>query len=315
METVDRDLLPRGCWPVLLTPLDERGGLDLPALARYVEWTIEQGAAGLFTAAMSSEVFELTPAERDELVAEVVRIADGRVPVVAAALSDGDPAALVGAARRVHERGAASVVLLAGDLAGADEDETTLRVRLKAIMAALPEVDLGLYECPKPYHRLLSTELLGWAASTGRFTFFKDTSLDPQVRKDRVAVTAGSRLRLYNAEACSLVESVTAGFHGFSGCVADVYPSLVARAVDLAGADAAEAGDLQRVLTAADHGLSAHWPASAKYVVGEMFGLGVTEISRMAPPLQPHAREVLRQFLGLVGDLVPRLAGPGGEIS
>ena len=43
-------------------------------------------------------------------------------------------------------------------------------------------VRLGLYECPKPYHRLLSAEALAWAASTGRFYFHKDTCCKLEVR-------------------------------------------------------------------------------------------------------------------------------------
>ena len=39
-----------------------------------------------------------------------------------------------------------------------------------------PGVPLGIYECPAPYHRLLTPEMLAFCAGSGRFLFIKDTS-------------------------------------------------------------------------------------------------------------------------------------------
>ena len=53
------------------------------------------------------------------------------------------------------------------------------------IIDAIPNVNFGLYECPYPYKRLLSKEVINWCISTGRFTFLKDTCCDNKLLKER----------------------------------------------------------------------------------------------------------------------------------
>jgi 4-hydroxy-tetrahydrodipicolinate synthase len=46
--------LPSGVWPVMVTPLTAQNQIDFEALGPRVEWYIDHGVAGLFTASMSS---------------------------------------------------------------------------------------------------------------------------------------------------------------------------------------------------------------------------------------------------------------------
>lgn len=109
---------------------------------------------------------------------------------------------------------------MVNQLASEDEDDAVWKARAEALLEATHGVRLGLYECPKPYHRqvlasfpllssnfffypceknspaycllffflfstvprLLTPELLAWAASTGRFLFHKDTCRQRKVR-------------------------------------------------------------------------------------------------------------------------------------
>ena len=40
---------------------------------------------------------------------------------------------------------------------------------------SLGQIPMSLYECPKPYHRILSPDIIRWVASTGRVHLHKDT--------------------------------------------------------------------------------------------------------------------------------------------
>ena len=50
-------------------------------------------------------------------------------------------------------------------------------------------VDIERYECPVPYHRLITAEMLAWCAGTGRFLFHKDTCSTPQPILDKIRAT------------------------------------------------------------------------------------------------------------------------------
>ncbi len=75
--------LPQGFIPVMLTPFTENGEIDFEGLTQLTEFYLEAGAAGLFANCLSSEMFELTEEERLAITQHVVKVTDGRVPVVA----------------------------------------------------------------------------------------------------------------------------------------------------------------------------------------------------------------------------------------
>jgi 4-hydroxy-tetrahydrodipicolinate synthase len=74
----------RGVWPVMLTPFRGDGSVDWRGLDALTEWYLTSGVAGLFAVCLSSEMYELTHAERVQVAAHVVKRSAGRVPVVAA---------------------------------------------------------------------------------------------------------------------------------------------------------------------------------------------------------------------------------------
>jgi dihydrodipicolinate synthase/N-acetylneuraminate lyase len=70
-----------GVVPILVTPFDEAGRLDVESLRRLVAFNIDAGVHGLGIA-LGSEVYKLADDERATVVATVVDEARGRVPVV-----------------------------------------------------------------------------------------------------------------------------------------------------------------------------------------------------------------------------------------
>ena len=86
----------------------------------------------------------------------------------------------------------------------------------------------ALYECPVPYHRLLSEETIAWVARTGRFCFLKDTCCRIDTIRTRLEILRGSRLKMYNANTETLLESLVAGVEGFCGIGANYVPELYA---------------------------------------------------------------------------------------
>ena len=226
MPTSASPQIPAGVWPVMLTPFAATGEIDWNALDALVDWYIDAGVAGLFTVCLSSEMYQLAPEERLQLAAGVIERAGGRVPVVAAGAFGDSTAAQADMAARLYDTGLDAVVLTANQLAAEDESEDVWKKRAAAIFDACDGIPLGLYECPRPYHRKLSPDTLGWAAGTGRIFFYKDTCCSMPAIRGKLAAIDGTPLAWFNAHAPTLLESLQAGGSGYSSIAANFIPEL-----------------------------------------------------------------------------------------
>lgn len=216
-----------GVWPTMITPYREDGGIDLDVLERLVEWYLERGVTGLFAVCQSSEMFFLSLRERLELARACVRLARGRVPVIASGHVADDPVDQVEEAKAMADTGVAAVVLLANRFAAKHEDDEDLKRKLGLFLERFPAgTTLGLYECPWPYKRTLTPELVGFCAESGRFGFLKDTCCRMDEISAKLDRAKGSGFKLFNANAATLLPSLEAGAAGYSGIMTNFHADL-----------------------------------------------------------------------------------------
>jgi 4-hydroxy-tetrahydrodipicolinate synthase len=78
----------QGCGTALVTPFTEPGLIDFPALRALVDWQIAEGIDFLVACGSTGEAQTLDETERQRVVAAVVEVAAGRVPVMAGATSN-----------------------------------------------------------------------------------------------------------------------------------------------------------------------------------------------------------------------------------
>lgn len=83
MSTPESRIRVRGLVPILATPFDATGALDVPGLRRLVEFQLTSEADGLAVFGMASEGFALTAGERATILAETRAVAGPGVPLVA----------------------------------------------------------------------------------------------------------------------------------------------------------------------------------------------------------------------------------------
>lgn len=93
-----------GCGTALVTPFTEAGQVDLPALRALVDWQIAEGIDFLVACGSTGEAQTLDDDERERVVAAVVEVAAGRIPVMAGATSN-DTARAVDESRRMCQVG------------------------------------------------------------------------------------------------------------------------------------------------------------------------------------------------------------------
>jgi len=219
---------PKGFVPVMLTPFKENGAVDYDGLTKLTELYLNAGAAGLFANCQSSEMFDLTADERLAVTKHVVKIANGAVPVVAAATFGGKIAQQADFVKRMHDTGIEAAIIVTNMLAGELETDAVFEERVHSLFDQTPDIPFGFYECPEPFKRVLTAEQLKRSVETGRVVYHKDTCLDLELVKAKLAVTNGvASFGLYDAYMVHAVESLKAGSAGLSCIQGNYYPELV----------------------------------------------------------------------------------------
>lgn len=225
-----------GIVPPVVTPFTASGDIDLPALEVLGEHLIAAGVHGLFVLGSSAEVAYLTDEQRKTVVTTLVRVAAGRVPVIAGAI-DLTTARVIEQAKVLEAAGADAIVTTAAIYAINDATETEAHFR--AVSAAIT-VPLFAYDIPVRVHSKLSSELLVRLGTEGVIVGVKDSSGDDVGFRRLVAQNkaAGSPLALFTGHEVVVDGMILLGADG-------VVPGLAN--VDAAGYlrlwDAAQAGD------------------------------------------------------------------------
>lgn len=94
--------MSRGVYPVLQMPLDEYENIDPEILSREIEWLIELKVSG-FAVAMVSELMRFSTAERRAQWQLVLKLLNGRLPLVVSVGAESTAVALLQARSAEHD--------------------------------------------------------------------------------------------------------------------------------------------------------------------------------------------------------------------
>lgn len=258
--------LPKGLWPVMLTPFDTNNQVDLGGLERLTNMYLEAGSNGMFANCLSSEMNQLTSDERLLVTSNVVKICQDKVPVVATGTFSRDTKTNSEFIKKIYDTGVNAVILITSLLAEPDENEDILKARLEKIMEQTGNIPLGVYECPIPYKRLLSPALMQWMASTGRFVYHKDTSCNSISLQRKGEIVGDSAFGLYNADTATALDSLDSSFRGISPISGNFYPEPYTYLLKeyFANGRTEKLNRLQAILTMMDRVTHSFYPYSAK---------------------------------------------------
>ena len=215
-----------GVWPTMITPFTSDNKVDYDAIKNLVEWYIEKGCTGIFAVCQSSEMFYLSEDEKVNIAKEVVKIVNGRIKVVASGHTHDDIDMQIEQLKRMAETNVDAIVLVSNRLAKEDESEEVFRANADKIFEALPDVQIGMYECPYPYKRLLSNDFLEYCAKENKMVFLKDTCCDADMLKERIELIKDSSLGLLNANTSTLLQSLQYGASGYNGIMGNIHPDI-----------------------------------------------------------------------------------------
>jgi 4-hydroxy-tetrahydrodipicolinate synthase len=271
--------MPNGVYPVMLITYTKDNEVDYAALEQLIDWYINNGVQGLFPICRSGEMFLLSLEERVSVARFVQEKAAGRVPVVASGHISESFQQQLEEIRQISATGVDVFVLVTNRLAQEHEDEQVWKSNAEKILAEFPDVTFGLYECPVPYQRLLSPELMKWCGETGRFNFIKECSNNLEQIKAKIKAVEGTPLKVFVANNPHLLEVMQLGCSGYSGMQAVFQPDLYAWLIDNWEKEPEKAEWLQNYLGASCLFENRHYQIGSRYYL-QLEGLDITLKSR-----------------------------------
>ena len=257
--------IPDGVYPTMVTPFTEDNKIDYNAVEALIDWYAEKGVDGIFAICQSSEIFFLSFEERLELLRFVMKHTPKNISVVASGHVADDLSQQIEEAKAFVQEGIDAYVFISNRFAGEDESDSIFLKNMEKAVGEIGDISFGIYECPYPYKRIMTPSVLKELASTGRFTFLKDTCCDPQMINEKLSAVEGMGLKIYNANSASLLETLKMGCAGFSGAMANFHPEIYSWLCKNYDKEPEKAKQVQAFLGFASLAECQMYPVNAKY--------------------------------------------------
>lgn len=230
----------RGSAVALVTPFHQ-GKVDVEALRRLVNWQIEGGTAAIVSCGTTGEPATLSAQERELVIAETVKAAAGRVPVICGTGSNCTQTVLENE-RRYRDLGCAAQLVVTPYY-----NKTTQEGLYAHFMAVAEgtELPIILYNVPSRTGLDISAATLARLAPSGRFIGLKESSYAVPGILEKLAVMEG-QMTLYSGNDDMVFPLLSLGAQGVISVVSNVAPALMSEMVTawLSG-DAARSRALQ----------------------------------------------------------------------
>ena len=255
--------IPNGVYPTMITPYTADNKIDYNAVEKLINWYDEKGVAGIFAICQSSEIFFLSFEERLELLKFIVKNAPKDMTIVASGHTADDFDTQIKEANAFIDVGIDGYVFISNRLA--NENDSVFLKNMENVVNNIPDIGLGIYECPYPYKRLMTPAVLKELSQTGKFRFLKDTSCNLDEIKAKLDAVKGTDFKIYNANSATFLESMKIGCAGFSGVMANFHPEFYVWLCENFDKDPVLAEKVQDVVGFLSVAECQMYPVNAKY--------------------------------------------------
>jgi len=219
----------RGAMTALATPFVESGELDVAALEGLASWQIERGIHGLVPCGTTGEGATLTDEEHQRVIETVVRVASGRVPVVAGCGSN-DTRRTVAAAKRAAEAGADALLVVSPYY---NKPNRSGMIRHYEQVAAATELPIVVYNVPGRTGQDLGAAMILELAQIPRIVGVKEASAN----LDQIATILEGRpegFSVLSGDDPLVLPTIALGADGVISVVSNEAPREMARLVTAA---------------------------------------------------------------------------------
>lgn len=207
-----------GCLTALVTPFRD-GAVDFAALAKLVDWQIEQGVDGIVSVGTTGESATLDVDEHVAVIRATVEAARGRVPVIAGAGGNATSEAL--ALTKASEDAGADGLLHVTPYYNRPSQEGLFR-HFEAI-AKSTELPIVLYNVPTRTACDLSTDVVVRLCELPNIVAIKDATGN-LVRGSELIARVGDRLSVLSGDDGTSFPLYACGARGVISVVSNVAP-------------------------------------------------------------------------------------------
>jgi 4-hydroxy-tetrahydrodipicolinate synthase len=211
-----------GIIPPVVTPLLPDESLDLPGLARQIEFQLAKGVDGIFVLGTTGEFYALDEAEKQRVVAAAVGHVRGRAPVFVGTGAE-STREVVRLTRMAERERADGVSVITPYFLKPTQAELFDHFRRVAESTALPVV---LYSNPGPTGVSLDLETVARLAEVPNVAGIKDSSGDLTNTVELVKVAQSDKFAVLNGRDTLILAALMFGARGAIPATCNVAPEL-----------------------------------------------------------------------------------------
>ena len=300
-----------GYAPALPTPFHPFGTIDFESFEAFCELQINEGATALVACGTTGEAPTLSPQEQHELIKAAVRIARGRVPVIAGTGSNCTRHAIE-LTRNAEAAGADAILSVVPYYNKPTQAGLFEHFRAVAAATGLPTF---LYDVPSRTVCGLADQTIARLVEESRIVGLKDATGD-LTRRARLVPLVGSEFRHFSGDDATAPAFIAQGGHGCISVTSNVVPRLcgimfqairdgeAARAQQLANSMAQLTGVLFRETN----------PAPVKYALSLLGLMAPTLRLPLVMPSEGTQNEVGQVLSGLIRQHADQMVGNIGTV-
>lgn len=283
----------QGSIVAIVTPMFEDGSVDWKSLEKLVEWHIQQGTHSIVAVGTTGEASTLSMEEHTQVIKEVIRVANKRIPIIAGTGANSTREAIE-LTKAAKELGADAALLVTPYYNKPTQEGLYQHYKAIAEAVDIPQI---LYNVPGRTGVDMQNETVIRLADVKNIIGIKDATGDVP-RGQALIEGLNNKIAVYSGDDETAWELILLGAKGNISVTANVAPKQMSEICEAALAgDKAKAQSLNQQIANLHNILFCESnPIPVKWALHEM-GLIDTGIRLPLTPLAEQYREPLRNAL------------------
>lgn len=288
----------QGSIVAIVTPMLEDGSVDWKGLEKLVEWHIEQGTNSIVAVGTTGEASTLSVAEHAEVIKEIIRVANKRIPIIAGTGANSTLEAIE-LTKEAKQLGADAALLVTPYYNKPTQEG--LFQHYKAVAEAV-DLPIILYNVPGRTGVDMHNETAVRLAEIPQIVGIKDATGDVPRGKELIDALQGKNMVVYSGDDATACDLIAVGAKGNISVTANIAPKIMSElcAAALAGQTAeakakdAQVAKLNNILFCESNPIPVKWALHEMELIGTGIRLPLT-------PLAEQYRTPLREELKAAG--------------
>ena len=288
----------QGSIVAIVTPMFEDGSVDWKGLEKLVEWHIQQGTNSIVAVGTTGEASTLSMAEHTQVIKEVIRVANKRIPVIAGTGANSTHEAIE-LTKEAKELGADAALLVTPYYNKPTQEGLFQHYKAIAEAVDLPQI---LYNVPGRTGVDLLNETVIRLADIPQIVGIKDATGDVARGQELLEGLEGKHMIVYSGDDATAYQLMGCGAKGNISVTANVAPKEMSQVCEAALAGDQVKAESLNLQVANLHNIlfCESNPIPVKWALHEM-GLIGTGIRLPLTPLAEQYRTSLREALTTAG--------------